>query len=152
VLVAMLHPTREALLSFGRPDRTLAGLAVLTAIPGVPFILDNIHKQRLNLLGDSHAELEHWLTMALFAALVLLWGLIASTKLTGWRITAWLAGLAAAAFGVASLVFPLTSSAAGTGWAIVAIVWGVGFITMSERRAHHVAPGSLEAGLEKQPA
>jgi hypothetical protein len=144
-LLVLLHPAREGLYRFNRPDAGMAGLAILTAIPGAFFILDHINKQRLNLPGDEHAELMHWSTMAVFATLILLWGLIGSTDRTGWRITAWLAGISAAAYGLASLVFPTVSSASGTGWAIAAIGWGAGYIVLTERRAQSPSGQSVDA-------
>lgn len=144
-LLVLLHPAREGLYRFNRPDAGMAGLAILTAIPGAFFILDHINKQRLNLPGDEHAEFMHWSTMAVFATLIVLWGLIGSTDRTGWRITAWLAGVSAAAYGLASLVFPTVSSASGAGWAIAAITWGVAYVALAERRAQPPSGQAVDA-------
>ena len=86
--------------------------------------------------------------MAVFATLIVLWGLIGSTDRTGWRVTAWLAGISAAAYGLASLVFPLVASASGTGWAIAALAWGVAFVALTERRARSRSAQSVDAPSE----
>ena len=145
VLLVLLHPARRGLYRFNRPDMTMTGLAILAAIPGAFFILDHIDLQRLDVPGDPHVEFGHWSAMAVFATLIVLWGLIGSTDRTGWRVTAWLAGISAAAYGLASLVFPLVASASGTGWAIAAVAWGVAFIALTERRARSRSAQSVDA-------
>ena len=134
-LLALLHPTREGLVRVGRPHVGMSGLAVLAAIPGVFFVLDHIGLQRADIPSDPHAEFAHWSAMAVFATLVVLWGLIGATELTGRRITAWLTGVSAVTFGVASLVFPNLPSAAGVGWAVAAVAWGAGYLVLTEREA-----------------
>lgn len=144
-LLVLLHPAREGFHRFGRPDVAMTGLAILAAIPGAFFILDHVDLQRLNVPGDEHAEFAHWSAMAVFVTVIVLWGLIGSTDRTGWRITAWLAGISAAGYGLASLVFPVVASASGTGWAIVAVAWGVGYIAFTERRAQSRSGQSVDA-------
>jgi hypothetical protein len=153
VLLVLLHPARQGLYRFNRPDVAMTGLAILAAIPGAFFVLDHIDLQRLDVPGDPHIEFGHWSAMAVFATLIVVWGLIGSTDCTGWRVTAWLAGISAAAYGLASLVFPIVASASGTGWAIAAIAWGVAFVALTERRArsrsgHSV--GSSSGGVEER--
>lgn len=145
VLLVLLHPARRGLYRFNRPDAAMTGLAILTAIPGAFFILDHIDLQRLDVPGDPHVEFGHWSAMAVFATLIVLWGLIGSTDRTGWRVTAWLAGISAAAYGLASLVFPLVASASGTGLAIAALAWGVAFVALTERRARSRSSQSVDA-------
>jgi len=144
-LLALLHPARERFYRFGKPDAAMAGLAVLAAVPGAFFIIDHIDKQRINLAGDEHAEFAHWAAMAVFSTVLILWGLIGSTDLTGWRVTAWLAGVSAATYGVSSLVFPTMPSTVDIGWAIAAIAWGVAYIVLAERRTRSTALRSMNA-------
>ena len=141
----LLHPVGKGLYRFSRPDKAMTGLTILAAIPAAFFILDHIDLQRLSISGDVHAEFGHWSTMAGFATMVLLWGLIGATDRAGWRVTAWLAGISAAAYGVASLVFPNVASASGTGWAVVSIAWGVGYIALILRRAQSASGQSTDA-------
>jgi hypothetical protein len=155
VLLALLHPAREGFSRLARPDGATAGLVLLAAVPGAFFIIDQFNKQRTNLAGDEHAELVHWAAMAVFATVVILWGLIGSTDMTGWRVTAWMAGVSAAIYGVGSMVFPTVPSTAGTGWAIAAIVWGAMYVGLAERRARSPlsrrsvsTPAGVEAGVE----
>ena len=134
ILSMMLHPAGKSLYQYAKADRAMSGLAILAAVPGAFFVLDHIRLQRLNIPGDQHAEFAHWSTMAVFVTVIILWGLIGSTSKTGWKITAWLSGLSAAAYGVASLVFPNAASASDTGWALFAIGWGVGYIALTIKR------------------
>ena len=145
VLLVLLHPARDGFYRFNRPDVAMTGLAIVAAIPGAFFVLDQVDLQRLDVPGDEHAEFGHWSAMAVFATLIVLWGLIGSTDRTGWRITAWLVGISAAAYGVASLAFPLVASAAGTGWAIAAVAWGVAYVVLTERRARSASDQSVDA-------
>lgn len=146
VLVA-LHPERRQLFRFKRPDKGMAGLAILAAIPGVFFILDHIDLQRLDIPGDEHAEFAHWSTMAVFATLMVIWTLIGSTDRTGWRVTAWITGITAATFGIGSLVFPDAASSPSTGWAAAAVAWGLALVALAERRARSTAETN-----EREPA
>ncbi len=76
----------------------------------------------------------HWSLVASFVAIILLWGLVGSTDRGGWMITAWLAGISAATYGLASLVFPDVASALVTGWAIAAVARGAGYVALILRR------------------
>jgi hypothetical protein len=78
--------------------------------------------------------MEHWNRVAVFAILLVFWSLLAASDRPGWRITAWVAGLAGAWYGAQSLLFPVTSAASSV-WAIASIAWGIIFVVAAERRA-----------------
>ena len=143
--LVLLDPARNSLYHFNRPDGAMTGLAMLAAIPGAFFILDHITVQRLNISDDQHAEFGHWSSMAVLVTIIVLWGLIGATDRSGWRITAWLAGISATAFGSASLIFPDVASALGTGWAIAAVVWGIGYLILTVRRGQHPSGQPVDA-------
>ena len=135
LLLALLHPRAQDLLRLPRLDWTMAGLIALAAIPWIVFALSQVEFSRLNLPGDAHDQMEHWNRMAVFAILMIVWGLIGATDLPGWRITAWLVTYSSVVYGLQSLLFSSQASAAPAGWAFAAVVWGSAYLIMAERRA-----------------
>jgi hypothetical protein len=112
----------------------MAGLTALAAIPWIVFALSQAEFARLNLPTDEHAQLEHWIRMAVFAIVMIVWALIGATDLPGWRLTAWTVAYGSIVYGLQSLVFPSQASAAAAGWAIAALAWGVAYLVAAERR------------------
>jgi hypothetical protein len=76
--------------------------------------------------------------MAVLAILIIVWGLIGASDRPGWRLVAWVAGLASAWYGFQSLLFP-AASAAPLPWAVAAIIWAVVYVIVAERRARSTA-------------
>ncbi len=136
LLLAFLHPRRGDLLKVPHFDGAMAGLTAVAAVPWLVFAVDQARLQLLDVAGDVHAERGHWGLMTQLAVLVILWALIGSSNHTGWRLTAWVAGMVSAIYGLQSLVFPDVGSSAITGWALAAMAWGVVYLVMAERRAH----------------
>lgn len=134
LLLVLLHPAAKQLARLPRFDRIMAGLTLLATAAWSPFAVKMAQFQLLAPPGDTHAAMEHWNRMAFFALFVVMWGLIGASDFSGWRLVAWLAGLASVWYGLQSLLFPVTS-AADPLWAAAAIVWGVIYIAMGERRA-----------------
>ena len=143
VLIALMHPRTRELVRVRRLDGVMAGLTGLAAVAWIPFAYGQVQLQRLAVPGDSHAEMEHWNLMAVLAILVIVWGLIGASDRPGWRLTAWVAGLASAWYGFQSLLFPV-ASAAPLPWAVVAVVWAVVYVIVAERRARSAAPTGTE--------
>lgn len=129
---AWLHPRRNEMLRFGRPDPVLLTLAAISAGPLLIFVVNQINVQLTAPAGDTHAEFTHYNAMANVAVTLLLIALLASFKTTGWRIPAWGAGFIAIVLGLTSVVFPVQASSVGTLWGSVAIVWGLAFIGVAE--------------------
>jgi hypothetical protein len=98
LLMALLHPRARNLFRFGRLDWTMLGLTALAAIPWLVFALGQVQLQRLDILADEHAQMEHWQRMAVFANLMIVWGLLGATDLPGWRLTAWIVAYGAPQF------------------------------------------------------
>ena len=134
VLLVLLHPRVRELFRLPHLDWTMAGLTALAAIPWIVFALSQAEFARLNLPTDEHAQLEHWIRMAVFAIVMIVWGLIGATDLPGWRLTAWTVAYGSIVYGLQSLVFPSQASAAAVGWAIAALAWGVAYLVAAERR------------------
>lgn len=134
-LIALLHPRSRQLVRLGRLDWSMASLTALAAIPWIALAVGQAEIARFNLPSDEHAQMEHWTRMAVFAILIIAWGLIGATDRPGWRITAWTVAYASVVYGLQSLLFSSQASAAPAGWAIAASGWGVAYLVVSERRA-----------------
>ena len=133
-LLVLLHPRAMEAIRIRRLDKLMTGLTAAAAAAWLPFAYEQARLQSLATGGDVHAAREHWGRMAVFSILVVVWALLGSSDRPGWRITAWVTGLASAWYGFQSLIFG-GASAAALPWAIGAIVWGVGFILAAEKRA-----------------
>lgn len=134
-LIALLHPQARELIRFGRLDWRMAGLTLLAAIPWIVFTVGQAELAQLNLPGDEHAQMEHWTRMAVFATLMIVWGLIGATDRPGWRLTAWTVAYASVVYGLQSLLFSSQASAAPAGWPLAAAGWGMAYLVAAERRA-----------------
>jgi hypothetical protein len=148
LLIALLHPRARDLFRFGRLARTMLGLTALAAIPWLAFALSQAELQRLNIAADEHAQMEHGQRMAVFASLMIVWGLIGSTNLPGWRLAAWIVAYGAIVYGLQSLVFPVQASAAPAGWAIAAAGWGAAYLVAAEQRRRSIQPRASEATVQ----
>lgn len=136
-LVALLHPSRDRMLTVPGFDRPLAGMAAVATLPWLVYIVDNAWTQLANAPGDPHAEMEHWATAALMGVVIVVGAFLGSSDHDGWRLTGWIAGGASVIFGVHSLVFPGLASALPTFWAVAAILWGIRFVAMIVKRARN---------------
>lgn len=135
LLLAFLHPRARQLIRMPTWDRGMAGLAAVAAVPWLVFAFTQAQLQWRNVAGDVHAEAEHWAAAALMALVVVACAFIGSTIHSGWRLTAWVAVLASANYGLHSLVFAEQASAASTPWATAAIAWGVIYAASIIRRS-----------------
>ena len=88
---------------------------------------------------DPHVSMDHWVNMSAMALGLVFVGLVAASRVRGWRLTAWCAGLGTASYGLASIVFSRYPGSdvgypgsEGIGWGLVALLAGLMFITVSE--------------------
>jgi hypothetical protein len=133
LLAAILHPAgSEFFRSFtvSRINWVLLALIVVAAVPLLAFASTNIGLQRTS--GNEHAALGHYGFMSAFSFTVIGVGVLASLRLDGWRVTAWVGGALLALRGLASMVYPNVASSLGAAWRVAAIGWGVGFIAVAE--------------------
>lgn len=143
LLVLVLPPVTAALLAKPwRRWRSREGwrprfllLAAIGAIPATWYGIDQTLLQRNTFppTADPHHN-AHWWVMGIVAFMVVL--VVAATALAGvgWRLGPRVAGLAAAAVGVASLIASSSASAVWWGWAVAAVVWGLVGIGLTIRR------------------
>jgi len=133
LVATFLHPTGRDLFrssSVSRVNRVMLALVIIAAVPLLAFASTNIGLQRS--VSNEHAALGHYGFMAAFSFTVMGVGLLASLRPDGWWLSAWVAGLLGALFGLASVVFPDVDSSLGPIWALAAIAWGVVFVAVAE--------------------
>jgi len=132
-LAATLHPSRGDLFrsfSRSRPSRAMLALVAIVAGPLLALGFTNIVLQRTD--PSEHAAGGHYGFLAALSLTVIGVALLASLRLGGWRIAAWVAGCLPALLGLASLLFPDASSSLEPVWALAAIAWGAAFIWVAE--------------------
>jgi hypothetical protein len=133
IIAALLHPAeRDFFRSFSvsRINWVMLALVVIAAVPLLAFASTNIGLQ--SKVTDEHAAMGHYGFMAAFSFTVIGVGVLASLRSNGWRLTAWVAGLLPALFGVTSMMNPDASSSLGPVGAVAAILWGVAFVATAE--------------------
>jgi hypothetical protein len=133
VIAALLHPAERAFFrsfSVARINWVMLALVGIAAVPLLAFAATNIGLQ--GTVTDVHAAMGHYGFMAAFSFSVIGVGVLASLRSDGWRLTAWVAGLLPALFGVTSVLSPDASSSVGPVWAVAAIAWGVAFVATAE--------------------
>jgi hypothetical protein len=134
VILLVLHPYRSEIL---RPRREgfsvpLFALAVLGAIPLVWYAVTASGYQRNGLARDPHVSQGHWSMMAAMAIGIVLVGLLTAFKFSGWRISAWSAGVAVFLYGLISVVYPNPAGSDGTDWGVIAMLGGAAFVAVAE--------------------
>ena len=142
LLLGILHPHARQLVRMPTWDGGMIALAALGVLPWGTFAVINAQQQWRAVAGDTHAEMDHWATVALMALLILACSFIGATDRSGWRLTAWIAALASMNYGLHSLVYPEPASAASTSWAIAALVWGLAYAASTIRRSRLAPPGA----------
>jgi hypothetical protein len=148
VILLALHPARATVFRPApRPSPVMGAFVLVGAIPLVWFVLTMAKLQRAGPPSDPHVSGDHWANMAAMAFGLVLAGLLASFRIRGWRLTAWCAGLGAAAYGLASIVFHRFPGASvpypgseGTGWGLAAVIGGLAFVAVAEWEARRPWP------------
>jgi len=96
-LLVLAYPQPRALLSFsqmGRISVALLAITVLFAVILDPIIQQEIHYQIIGMAEqDAHALQFHWIGSALLYVLLILAGVLASTKRPGWKRLAIVTGI-----------------------------------------------------------
>lgn len=103
------YPDRSALRRLGREGRLsypLLGVTVIFAIFLDPVIHQEIYYQIIGMTNDVHALRLHWIGSALLMILLLLAGVMASTKRPGWQWLTILIGLTYMFLGVIAMIVP----------------------------------------------
>lgn len=168
LVATVLHPAGGSLIgSFeaARVSRVLLVLAIVAAVPLLAYAATQIGLQTGAIdpahdhggaahdhggashdherAQQEHVEGGHYAGSAAFGFLVIGVGLLASLRPQGWWLPAWIAGLMAVIFGLASIAFPDPASTVGPLWAGAAILWGLGFIAVAELTQDEETPTLL---------
>jgi hypothetical protein len=144
VVMFVLHPARARILRPGRVSASLAAFAVLGAIPLTRFAVLQLDIQRVDHWSPHGLEF-HWGTMATLTLAIIATLFVAAIRAPGWRLPAWCAGLAVAAFGLASAIYPSYASSIGRSWGMGAMAFGVVFISAAEWQLLAERPGRARA-------
>lgn len=105
----LAYPVRPALRRLGREGRLsypLLGVTVIFAIFLDPVIHQEIYFQIIGMTNDIHAMRLHWIGSALLMILLLLAGVMASTKRPGWQWLTVLIGLTYIFLGIIAMIVP----------------------------------------------
>ncbi len=109
-LLVLAYPKPRALFSFahtGRISIALLAITVPLAVILIPIILQEIHYQMIGMSeNDAHAMLLHWIGSALLYVMLILAGVLASTKRPGWQWLGIITGLTYCYLGVIGLLVP----------------------------------------------
>ena len=155
ILATVLHPKGRGLFNWfstARINRALAGLVIIAAIPLLILAFTNINLQiagggtagffdhrppTKNVVAGNdhdqgHSTPGHYRNLAALSLIIILVGLLASFRPSGWRIAARVAGSLPILLGLASIILPKAESSLGIVWGLVAIIWGIAFITTAE--------------------
>src|SRR5438270_3732711 len=109
-LLVLTYPKPRALFSFSHQGRVSIALLAITiplAVILIPIIQQEIHYQIVGMAeNDAHALLFHWLGSALLYVLLIVAGVLASTKRPGWMRLGIVTGLTYCFLGVIGLIAP----------------------------------------------
>ena len=144
-LLVLTYPKPRALFSFahkGRISAALLSITVLLAVILDPIIQQEIHYQIIGMTeNDAHAQLLHWIGSALLYVMLVLPGVLASTKRPGWKRLGIITGLTYCFLGVIGLIVP--GYAAGA-WreagGLFALFFGALYILITLAEAEGMSP------------
>lgn len=128
-----LHPVRADLFKRGTVSWPMLALAALVGLGAVSYAAGQLAMQLT--VSDAHTRGLHYSSSAATALAIAAVALLASLRTTGWRIPAWMAGIAAILYGVAGVLYPDTSSSLGQSGGAAAMLMGIAFIALDEREA-----------------
>jgi hypothetical protein len=143
---ALLSPARSLPTRRTAPvSRPLVGLALVAAVPLVPYALDAAAAQRKG--GSLNAELAGYTGATVWALALLGVVAVAAMRARGWQLPALSAATAAAVMGVAGVLWPAIPSSLGTLGGLVALAWAGAVLTVvvTTRRSLIESPSGSEA-------
>ena len=102
-------------------------------------------------IDDDTWSIDHWPMQAALALAVPAVAILASFRLTGWRVSLWTAALSAAWWGAVSIAYPQHAGSLGTvgGWA--GIVWAIALLLSSAAPVRHERAVRPHNGHGRQP-
>jgi hypothetical protein len=151
-LLVLTYPKPRALFNFshqGRMSIALLAITVPLAVILVPIIQQEIHYQIIGMTeNDAHAQLLHWIGSALLYVLLILAGVLTSTKRPGWKRLGIVTGLTYCFLGVIGLIVPgYAAGAWSEAGGLFALFFGALYILITLAEAEGM---SQEASLPVQ--
>lgn len=141
-VLLVLRVPRGPWVGEGGVSVPLALLVLVAAGPLFAYAIDQAGIQRVDATSE-HAELNHWVEAAFYAAAIPLLGALAALRPTAFRLAGWAAGLGLAILGAGSLLLQGYASAVDPGWGWGSLAGGVAITSTAEwearRRAERAA-------------
>lgn len=132
LILYALYPDRAARMRSGRPQVALLVLVFAAAVPLVGYALDQARLQSEGLVANPHVELHRYSGQAVAVLMLLLFAVAPGLGGLGWRIAAWLAGVAMAVIALASMTYGGYESALGVPVAWLSLAWALAFVAIAE--------------------
>jgi MFS family permease len=151
-LLVLAYPKPRALFSFAHKGRISIALLAITiplAVILIPIIQQEIHYQIIGMSeNDTHALLLHWIGSALLYVMLILAGVLASTKRPGWKWLGIITGLTYCYLGVIGLIVPgYAAGAWSEAGGLFALFFGAMYILITLAEAEGM---NLEASVSVQ--
>lgn len=134
----LAYPARREIFTFRRAESlstVLLAVTIIAALCLAPDIWRNVLWQLTDKTSE-HAKNFHWITSAMIDVLIIIAGLLASTKRGGWNALSMIVGLALLYLGAAALLVPHHAGSWGIVGGVLAIIGGLAYIvgTLYEMR------------------
>ena len=154
----LAYPDRRALLSFKLKGRMSIALLLLTLVFAVfldPAINKEIYYQIVGMSNsDVHALELHWIGSALLMILLVVAGLMASTKRPGWKILGFITGEVYFFLGVITMIVPNYAGSWGEASGLFTIFGGVLYMLIvlaeSEGTSESVSKSTPEPEIKSE--
>jgi hypothetical protein len=138
ILVVAAYPAPRTLLDFSRSEsisRPLLALTLVAAVLLAPSMWRSLLWQ-IQGVGDEHATVYHWIAGFEHTVILLMAGVLASTKRPGWQTLGIITGVVLLYLGLVALSVPDQAGSWGITGGIFGLVGGAGYIgaTLFETR------------------
>ena len=148
-IFAAAYPSLRGLISFSREGAlslTLLALSLLAAVFLAPIAWRELHYQWAGAIAhDEHSLNYHWLTSVLLAVLLVLAGVLSSTKRPGWQFLGLITGVTYLYLGIMALLLPYYAGSWGVIGGIVGLLAGLAYITatlVAARKSRQATPST----------
>jgi len=148
-LFAAAYPSLRGLVSFSREGAfslPLLALSLVAVVFLAPIAWRELHYQWAGVIAhDVHALNYHWLTSVLLALLLVLAGVLSSTKRPGWQILGLITGVTYLYLGSMALLLPYYAGSWGILGGIMGLIAGPGYMTatlVEARRSRQATPST----------
>jgi VanZ family protein len=145
VIFLVAYPALRTLLSLapeGRISILLLALGILAAVMLAPDVYRNIVLQIYDRTS-KHGQYMHWLLSAVTDILLVVAGLLTSTKRPGWKALGVITGIAFLYAGAAAVTVPFHPGSWGTIGGVISILGGINFLVATFYEARRVPQQSI---------